>query len=201
MFGARLGNGIKSWRVRLLLTGGFLAGLFGLIPRPVDLHVRWSVPVLAPETYLPEARVDSGPEIVFVFIGSSQCRWSTDPEAQQLVRKAKLAVRETAHQRGHGFAAIGIARDMIASDGIEHLDDFGNFDETLAGRGWMNTGVMKYIYGDLPGPAATPQIVVVKRHVRVENGQRSIVDERVLTRKAGLVEIRKWVETGMALAQ
>ena len=196
----RTANQFKNWKIWLLVIAGFGLGAFGMMPKPeVDFRVRWTLPAFASESYQPEGRADSGPELVFVFIGASRCRWSNLAEARQLVRRAKLAVREAAHERGHGFAAVGIARDVVASEGTAHLREFGNFDEVTAGRGWMNIGVMRYVYDDLPGPAATPQIVVVKRNVRVENGQRAFVDEQVLTRLAGLVEIRKWVETGMVL--
>lgn len=193
---------LKSWRTWLLLTTGFGLGAFGMMPKPeVDFRVRWTLPAFASESYEPEGRTDSGPELVFVFIGASRCRWSNLPEAKHLVRKAKLAVRDAAHKQGQGFAAIGIARDVVVSEGTAHLSEFGNFDEVTAGRGWMNAGIMRYVYHDLPGPAATPQVVVVKRNVRVENGQRAFVDERVVTRLAGLVEIRKWVESGMVLGR
>lgn len=61
-------------------AGGFLLGLFGIMPKP---DRRGAV-------------------------------WSTVAEARKLVRKAKLAVRETALERNQGFAAIGMASHRVA---------------------------------------------------------------------------------------
>lgn len=182
----------------LLLGAGFLLGVFGLVPRPdIDLAMRWSIPALAPESYTPAARTDSGSELVFIFVGSSSCSWSNKPELRDLVRTARLAVRDRSIAEDMGFAAVGVARDVVASKGVAHLATFGEFDEVMAGRGWLNSGVLRYIYGDLPGPAATPQILVVERRVVVDRGERSIADERVVARLTGLAEIRMWVDSGM----
>ena len=184
----------------LLLGTGFLLGVFGLVPKPdIDLAVQWSIPALARESYTPTARTDSGSELVFVFVGSSSCSWSNRPELRDFVRTARLAVRDKSIAEDIGFAAVGVARDVVASKGIAHLAAFGEFDEIMAGRGWLNSGVLRYIYGDLPGPAATPQILVVERRVVVDQGQRSVAGERVVARHAGLAEIRKWVDRGMPL--
>lgn len=191
----RTALGSRMW---LMLGIGFLLGMFGIMPKPdIQFGVRWSVPVLGRESYVPAARSDSGSELVFVFIGSSRCHWSNRPELRSLVGTAILAVRDRSRAQGDGFAAIGIARDVVASEGVAHLAAFGEFDEVMAGRGWLNAGVLHYIYNELPGPAATPQIVVLRRTVVVDNGQRSVTDERVVARKAGVAEIRGWVEDGL----
>ncbi len=202
MFGIRRLRGYgRNGRVWLVLGLGFALGLFGFVPRAdIDVDIRWSIPILSSsDPYLPDARTDSGEELVFILVGSSQCHWSNRPELRKLVRQAKLAIRDGARSRGLGFAAVGVARDVIASKGIEHLATFGDFDEIMAGRGWFNIGVMRYIFHDLPGPAATPQILIVERTVEIRGKQRLILDERVLTRRVGLVEIREWVESGMVL--
>lgn len=190
----------KGRRTWILLGTGFILGTVGLVPKPdIDLGVRWSLPALAREAYVPSARTDSGSELVFVFVGSSGCSWSNRPELPEMVRTAKLAVRDRSRAEDKGFAAIGIAKDVVPSKGIAHLAAFGDFDEVMAGRGWLNAGVLRYVYDDLPGPAATPQIIVVARDVLVDRGQRAILDERVVARMTGLAEIREWVGDGMRL--
>ena len=66
----------------------------------------------------------------------------------------------------------------------------------MSGLGWANVGVLKYVYGDLSGRAATPQVLVVARSLQSEQGDYRFRDERVLSRAVGAEEIRKWVEAG-----
>ncbi len=66
---------------------------------------------------------------------------------------------------------MGVARDIVPEKGIEHMSRFGRFDEMIAGMGWRNTGLAKYVYGELPGPAATPQVIVTTRSTMLEGGQ------------------------------
>lgn len=79
---------------------------------------------------------------------------------------------------------------------MKHLQKYGAFDETTAGHGWFNEGIRRYVYEDLPGPAGTPQIIIVRRTLAVEGDQRSVANERVLARMVGLGEIQEWVEAG-----
>ena len=69
----------------------------------------------------------------------------------------------------------------------------------IAGMGWRNTGLAKYVYGDLPGPAATPQVIVTNRKATMEGGQWELKNERVLVRMVGVREIRQWVADGAQL--
>ena len=110
----------------------------------------------------------------------------------------KLAVRDQSRESGRKFAAMGVARDVVAQHGLTHLDQFGPFDEVTAGRGWLNLGVLEYIYGDLPGPSATPQIIVLEREIGRE-GLRSISGQRILERRVGLDEIEEWADNGSLL--
>ncbi|MCY3599679.1 MAG: hypothetical protein OXN85_06885, partial [Gemmatimonadetes bacterium] len=87
---------------------------------------------------------------------------------------------------------------LVVQNGLEHLERFGPFDEVTAGRGWLNMGVLEYIYGDLPGVAATPQVIVVERTVK-RDGEWRIEDQRVLARRAGLDEIEEWAKEGAPL--
>lgn len=97
-----------------------------------------------------------------------------------------------------GFATIGIARDRSSRAGIDHLSQFGTWDEVLSGRGWLNTGVIKYVYDDLPGRAATPQVIVVERSVR-RTPTVAIEQEGVVFRRVGLDQITRSVELGRSL--
>ena len=174
----------------LAVAGGAVVGLVGAFPVPIE--VRWSVPLLAADLYVPMARQDSGDELVFVFVGSSRCRWSNDPQLPSLVKKGRTAVTAQAIEASMGFAAIGITSDVVPESGVEHLGRFGGFDQVVTGMGWRNVGLMKY----LDGPAATPQVLVLARSVVVEAGHWEVRNERLLVRRHGLSGIRQWVKDG-----
>ena len=77
------------------------------------------------------------------------------------------------------------------------MGEMGRFDEVLAGRGWLNSGVLQFIYNDeLPGWAATPQVVVIEQTVTLIAGARRIRDRREVLRKLGSEEIEEWVSGG-----
>lgn len=185
-----------GWKQAVMaLALGIVLGAMGAIPMP-SVDVSWNLPVLQKHGYVPEARRDSGEELLFIVIGSSGCRWSNEPELVQLVRRARDAVRKEAEVRGAGFATWGVAQDNVTQLGIEHLERFGPFDELSVGRGWRNSGLLKYVYGAFPGPAATPQVLVVTRDLIGDGGQWEIANESVLLRLMGLAEVRSWLEGG-----
>ncbi len=198
---SRWGSGKRFVTIPLMIGLGLGFGLnvLGLMPIP-DVQVRWSVPVIEAGRYVPQARQRPGDEIVLVYIGSSGCTWSNAPQLPGLVRGLKQDLLDRARTEGRIFAALGIARDIVVADGIAHLEEFGPFDEVMAGRSWANTGIQKYFYGDLPGGfGATPQIMVVSRTLFYENGHISIKNEQVLARAVGLAEITEWTSKGAPL--
>lgn len=147
---------------------------------------------------VPLAPVSGGPELVFVYIGSSTCGPSNAPSLGPALERLRQMARNEAERRGVGFATIGIARDRSAAAGIDHLGQFGAWDEVLSGRGWLNTGIIKYVYEDLPGRAATPQVVIVERSVR-RTPTVAIESESVLLRSVGLDQITRSVALGRFL--
>jgi len=116
-----------------------------------------------------------------------------------LVSNLKLELQARARAEKRGFVAVGIARDMDSPSGLAHLRKFGAFDEVMSGRSWANIGLLKYIYGDMPGRAATPQVLVVSRTFHAEGGHYSFRDERVIVRAIGLEDIKAWVLAGAPL--
>lgn len=162
---------------------------------PVDLptvDVRWERSTGEGLRYSRGARSDSGPEVAFVFITSSTCGPSNEPGLPGSVERLKLAARDYAARLGYGFSAGGVAKDRDVDAGLEHLEGFGAFDEVTAGRGWLNGGILRFVYGDVPSPAATPQVLVVERYVEVDEGERAIRTERLVGRRVGVTEIERW---------
>ena len=181
----------------LVLASAFVVGYSGQAERftPWTRSSSWSG-----GRYVPAAAISPGIEMAMVFIGSSTCGPSNADALPGWIDDIKLQVREQARARGAAFAAVGIARDRSVADGIEHLRRFGSFDEVITGRGWLNTGMLRYVWEDLPGRAATPQVLVVERRIVDRSSPAAaeavVADERILVRKVGLREIERWTTSG-----
>lgn len=181
-----------GWLVVLAGMGapiGYALAWAGLIP---EVRVNWPTDRFGGEAYKPSRSFSSGTEVVLVYIGSSTCAWSNVPRLPKLIEQLKLTVQANAQAEGKAFFAVGVARDRESSHGLRHLEEFGTFDEVMSGGSWINTGILKYVFDDLPGPAATPQLVLLERQVEVREGNYSVTDERILARAVGLEEIDEW---------
>ncbi len=148
------------------------------------------------DEYRPGTAVVEGEELVLAYVGSSRCSWSNLPELERAVRDLKRILSRRADSLGLAFAAVGVARDMSAAAGIAHLEKFGRFDEVMSGRGWLNVGVQKYVYGDMPGLGATPQVILLARSINFDAGHVGIANERVIARKVGADLITDWAQAG-----
>lgn len=176
----------------------FLAAYAGLTPAAV-VSLAWAEPGIEPR-YTPSMKTEAGSELAFIYIGSSGCDPSNWEPLYGMVEELKLLARDRAFDNGRSFTAMGIARDWEVEDGIAHLRKFGRFDEIMTGRNWLNAGLLKYVWEDIPGRAATPQIVVVDRRIvdqqMPDAADGLIRDERLVIRKVGTEEIQKWLQQG-----
>ena len=100
----------------------------------------------ASDEYQPTYEPLAGKELVLIYIGSSQCAFSTNPALPAIVESAKRALRDKALEAERPFITVGIVKDWIVENGVNHLATFGTFDEIMTGRSWMNEGVMRYIW-------------------------------------------------------
>ncbi|MDE2825842.1 MAG: hypothetical protein OXL40_00860 [Bacteroidota bacterium] len=175
----------------------FTLALFGIIRLPGI-----SVQQEGPHGYEPAYNAVAGVELALIYIGSSSCAFSTNPELPQMIETAKEGVKKAAMEADRSFTVTGIAKDWDVRAGVTHLETFGTFDEIMTGRSWMNEGVLKYIWQTLPGTPSTPQVLVVERNVSVPGDtvdRFKVSDEKVIVRKVGLGEIQLWVEAGTPL--
>lgn len=170
---------------------GIVLNATGLMPKP-DVAVSWTIPVKQAAEYVPPATQKAGDELVFVYIGSSTCRWSNVAGLPNHIKLLKRELFGQAQISDLAFASIGVARDGIAADGIDYLRRFGDFDEVMSGRGWVNSGVQQYMFGNMPGPAMTPQVVVVRRTLNYRAGLVVVQHDSVLVRRVGTQEIMQW---------
>jgi len=134
-------------------------------------------------------------EVVVVLVVSALCGASNDPRLPQAWRAIVAAETEVASGSAYGFRVIGSAIGNPAGAGVSFLEGFGPFDEVTSGRGWEAIGGMMFLFGDLVGPSAVPQVVKIRRTVvRREVGGPHIEDVRVVGRWVGVDPI-------LALAQ
>ena len=164
------------------MLGGFLAKRFLAPDRTVETS-------LGPTTESQGA--DS--ELLFVFIATSTCAGINDPALPPALRKVRNYLSEQAARDGQRFVTLGISLDTDTRIGQQLLARFGSFDELLLGRGWLNTGAIKYIWEDIRGLPAVPQIVVTTRSV-VRGRTVEVSGEQSVLRKVGATQIVNWSE-------
>lgn len=155
-------------------------------------------------TVLGSTEAASGTELVVVYMGSANCAWSNRDSVSLAVREIKSVLADRAEERGHAFASLGVALDWSVEEGLDHLEEFGHFDEVAAGRNWLNHAAIDYLWKDVPGRAATPQVLVLKRSIRGPDdrspGRRyDVGDPELVVRKVGYDEITGWLAADVAL--
>lgn len=148
--------------------------------------------------YQPAAALETGDEIVLVFIGASFCNAHNRPGFPGVVETAKVRVQAQAKATGVRFRAIGVALDWRSADGLAFLERFGEFDEVSAGSNWVSDGATKYVWREIPGESDVPQLLVLRRSIDVGNAVR-IGEDRVVKRILGATEIERWVSAGATL--
>ena len=112
----------------------------------------------------------------------------------EAVRAIRRGLRAQAVQQGETFASIGVALDWEVDKGTDYLERFGPFDEIMAGRSWVNSGALKFIWSEgLGGEASIPQIVVLERTIDTPGDfVVRLRSERVRYRRAGGDQIVNW---------
>ena len=143
-----------------------------------------------PYTPLENAGMDGGSELLLVYLTSPTCQVCADPRLPEAVGRIKSETLEHSKVDGLNFSAVGVAVDMVPLRGVQHLAGLGSWDEVISGRGWLNTGVMRYVWHDFPGVPSVPQLVILKREIPANpHPIKNIVAEEVLLRWVGLDQI------------
>lgn len=149
--------------------------------------------------YNPERFKDNIHEINLVYIGSSKCAFSNNPEVYSTVDLIKSELNTKANFYNVGFSAIGIAVDWDPMIGIDHLKKFGHFDEVITGNSWSNNGIIKYV-GEMGQEPSTPQIIVTYR-TYTKAIKTNVLKEKYVMSLSGKQEIINWYREGTPLPQ
>lgn len=186
--------------VATLLFSASLAGAVAWSMKPVDFHQTLF-------GYEPRDRpthsAEAGVELTLVYIGSNSCGACNHPRLPQAVDTIRMLLRERVGKLGIPLSTVGIGKNWDPADGLAHLRRMGAFDEVMAGRSWLNIGALQYIWQELPGPGATPQLLLLARRVSRPTSEDRIPRygitplKPVLVRKVGLDEIFDWLADGV----
>lgn len=145
--------------------------------------------------YQPAQRLSEGPELVAIYIGSSDCAACHWPQVENAVRAMKPLLAAQAKHRGMALSVIGVAQDWDLKRGAAFLEPLGAFDQVVIGGNWTNIAVEQFILRDSLAELAMPQIVVLERTVQL--GKRVTVSEpQVVRRIIGGADIPAWVAAG-----
>lgn len=152
-------------------------------------------PIAAEAAYVPDYEFRPGTELVMVFIGASFCGAQRTPGFPQAVERAKVALAAQARSRGMQFRTHAVSLDWKTADALAFLAGFGAFDEISVGSNWLNDGAVRYIWRDLPGDPAVPQVLILQR--TIDTGAAvSVRDERLVRRIMGADPIATWAADG-----
>jgi hypothetical protein len=150
----------------------------------------------AQETYVPSTAGPSGVELVAVFVTAEFCAGSGQPHMPGTIERMKLLLAEQAAQSGLGLSVVGVSLDWDTQEGVDHLAKFGAFDEISVGRNWFGSGAIRFIWRDLPGESATPQVLLLRRGITTAEGEVRVSAEEEIRRLIGADDIEAWVEAG-----
>lgn len=179
---------------------------FGLVFSATRFSRRAGPTVLAVGPEVERLLTDSASvdALVGVYIGSSLCRWCRDPATVWNVRTVLDSIRAKGTRARQRVVLVGIDLAPEAGHGLDHLRSMGKFNQVALGGGALAEAARPFFWGEMAGPAATPQVVVFVRRQRLA-GQASgtfavAADEpHLLSRKAGVPELERWVRDGVPI--
>jgi hypothetical protein len=166
--------------------------LLVLLASPRLLPAQGSAPVLATATL----RDSVTTEYVVYFISAAFCVANRQPGFHEAVARLRPSVLAQARATSRTVSVVGVSVDPSADTAVAYLQRLGEWDEIAAGRNWMNTAVVRYVWQNGWGPPVVPQVIVV-RHT-VTRSPRAIVvgpDEKVLA-ATGHDAIVDWIARG-----
>lgn len=195
-----------------IIAGGVLASAAAL-GVGLQAYERSPVPRLAIEAYprVSEDRaserrraiaIEGRPEheLVLVYVGSPFCAFCRTETVKAAVATADSTIAASVAGYDIGYHRIGVTTNVDPVDGWRHLNGTLQFDEVMVGRGWANSGALRYLWQEHPGQAATPTLLLVRRRMTTPYGETGaqgaygIEDEEVLQRIVGMNEARDWAE-------
>ncbi len=145
--------------------------------------------------------VESGTELVMVYVGATSCGPCHSPELKSALEAAKVALAERAEREGKTFVAAGVALDYVVEEGVEFLASSGRFDEIVVGRNWLNSASLAHLWrseGVEDRVVGLPSVLVYEQEVSFGEAVEAS-DPRYLVELKGADAIPAWAEAGAPL--
>lgn len=131
-----------------------------------------------------------------VVIASQDCAAGRSDEFRQLVRAILDSTHIAANARGVRLFTLLAITDADHHSAWRFARSLGEWDELNLGRGWSNSVVERFVWGEVPGVAAIPQVLVLTRTIRSRVPVLVLGRPELLSRKVGVHEITSWLATG-----
>jgi hypothetical protein len=173
------------------MSVAFLVAALGMLGYSAVRHVSSRAP-----SGSTDRRLKTGEQVIAFFVGAKFCAAYSREGFPETVRTLREKLAGRASEAGMEFVFVGVALDWTVEDGLEFLERFGPFDEIVAGQNWLNETAIRYIWRDLPGRAAVPQVILLHREIRVDDRVIQILNEQIMTRRIGVDGITEWLAAG-----
>ena len=172
---------VLGWSFLAVLTVAALALVWANLTRPQSAGVI-------------DTQIESGRHLTFAFMAQHVAP-GTEPHPPYVaqVKAARDSLRALAAREGIYYSTVGVATQWDIAEGMRVLNAYGHFDEVSVGRGWFNTGRVRY------GSGSYPAVLVYLEDITV--GQTSWTSSGLIEvgRIAGFRSMREWAARGFAL--
>jgi hypothetical protein len=151
----------------------------------------------------------NGSHLIAFVVTASDCGWSKRPDGMKAVRVLKPTLQASHGSSFARISVIGVDLDDNLDVGLRFLADIGNgsvggaFDQIVVGGSWLNEEIVKLVWREGTAEPASPQILVIERHVDATDYMASsrlkIGDDTVVAHLVGENAIVKWLKEGQPL--
>jgi hypothetical protein len=170
--------------------------------KATDVESRPTADSVPPGTTVSRLRqpVDSSyTEFVAVLLSASWCAACRQPTFPEAVAHALSEARKGATAAGGEFRTIGVVMDEDLDSAFQGLKHYGEFDEAVLGGSWEGLGATLFVWRDIAGQPTVPQMLLLRREVKLVGGFIDIGQDELLARLVGEVEMRSATVTRLRM--
>lgn len=145
-------------------------------------------------TTINRSSIPSGTYVRLVFIGSSSCFYSNNPDTHRMVRVIKSELEKMLVEESIHFISTGLSFDHSHANAVDYLQETGPYDELLVGGGAFNLGIIHYASGS----SLTPMLLLFVESYDTEpiglNYSNFTDSQRLLKSYIGQYEIEEFYD-------